>query len=606
MAKRKYKTDDELRELLEQSDEGSEEFIDFSSDDSVKDPGWNPSDSSHDEHEESVERIELLLRDMQEVEDREDAEEVMRRDAEEIIQGESENVHNRYIPQWTEYQGRHKIFPFTGKSGLQIDVSKNISPYETFCLFVDDEVMNLIVEQTNKYAEQKIQVTRMSRHNRLNKWVSTNKEEIKKFLGLVLWMGLVPLGSIAAYWSTRPIYQNSIAPKVMARNRFELLLRLIHFSDNQNILMANRLGKIQPLIDILHDKYQTVYVPGHDFVIDETLVPWRGRLVFRQYIPNKAHKYGVKVFKLCAINGYTWNTKIYSGKSETYDKTIGLGKSVCLELSEKLLNQGRTLYVDNFYTSYELALSLLDKNTHTVGTLRSNKKYMPKDVMCAKLKRGQFIAREEGNGIVVLKWLDTRDVRMLSTKHAPQMAQLERGNEQPRNDQPSTSRGPRQRNKEKPQVVIDYNKGKAGIDLSDQMSSYATTLRKGVKWYRKLAMEYLLGISLVNALVVYKAATNKNIQIRCFREQVVEAMLDLPKTAEHPKKNYNVHTLATKMDENNKKIRRTCHVCYGKLKESEGRLTARNKSKRVFTVCVDCPNQPFMCLECFGEKHKTN
>lgn len=84
MAKRKCSTD-ELREILEQSDDSLEEYMGFSSGDSVKDPGWNHSDSSHDEH------IEIVLRDMQQVEEREDAKEVEDSgDANEIIQGESE------------------------------------------------------------------------------------------------------------------------------------------------------------------------------------------------------------------------------------------------------------------------------------------------------------------------------------------------------------------------------------------------------------------------------------------------------------------------------------------------------------------------------------
>ena len=37
----------------------------------------------------------------------------------------------------------------------------------------------------------------------------------------------------------------------------------------------------------------------------------------------------------------------------------------------------------------------------------------------------------------------------------------------------------------KPQAVLDYNGGKQGIDLSDQLSAYDTCLRGSVKWYQK-------------------------------------------------------------------------------------------------------------------------
>ena len=44
------------------------------------------------------------------------------------------------------------------------------------------------------------------------------------------------------------------------------------------------------------------------------MIPWRGRLSFCQYIPGKVHKYGVKLYKLCTVKGYTWNLKVYCGK----------------------------------------------------------------------------------------------------------------------------------------------------------------------------------------------------------------------------------------------------------------------------------------------------
>ena len=65
-----------------------------------------------------------------------------------------------------------------------------------------------------------------------------------------------------------------------------------------------------------------MYIPGSVVTIDETMVPWQGRLSFKQYIPGKAHKYGVKIYKLAATNGYTWNYIIYTGQQ---DSMAGLG-----------------------------------------------------------------------------------------------------------------------------------------------------------------------------------------------------------------------------------------------------------------------------------------
>lgn len=153
--------------------------------------------------------------------------------------------------------------------------------------------------------------------------------------------------------------------------------------------------------------------------------------------------------------------KIYSGKSSSGLREVGLAKSVCEDLIIDLKGQGRTLYVDNFYTSYELARSMLDQKTHVVGTLRANKKHFPKEVMVAPIKKGEVVAREDPNGIVVLKWKDKRDVRMRSMKHAPIMVSTTDGARNP--EEPSTSRGAgrKRRATEKPLAVVEYNKGES-------------------------------------------------------------------------------------------------------------------------------------------------
>ena len=79
--------------------------------------------------------------------------------------------------------------------------------------------------------------------------------------------------------------------------------------------------------------------------------------------------------------------------------------------------------------------------------------------------------------------------------------------------------------KQKALAILAYNYGKTGIDRSDQMVSYATTIRKSIKWYRKLALHLLLGTTIVNAHIVYQKATNKKIEITKFRELFVTEWL---------------------------------------------------------------------------------
>ena len=71
----------------------------------------------------------------------------------------------------------------------------------------------------------------------------------------------------------------------------------------------------------------------------------------------------------------------------------------------------------------------------------------------------------------------------------------------------------------KPKVVLDYNKGRQGTDLSDRLSAYYTCLRRSIKRYEKVAFELIFEISIVKSYLIYKEndATD-NITILQFGE----------------------------------------------------------------------------------------
>jgi len=123
-------------------------------------------------------------------------------------------------------------------------------------------------------------------------------------------------------------------------------------------------------------------------------------------------------------------------------------------------------------------------------------------VVSAKLKKGEIIGRENEVGVVVSKWKDKRDVLMRSTYHTLDVVNTDKLNRKREEIQ-------------KPQCIIDYNAGKAGIDLSDQLAAYSSPVRKSVRWYHKVAIELLMGTSVVNALVVHN-----------WREALVQSLLE--------------------------------------------------------------------------------
>ena len=72
----------------------------------------------------------------------------------------------------------------------------------------------------------------------------------------------------------------------MCRNRFQLLLEFRHFSNSTNH-ENSKLRKIEPIVKHFNNVMNFQYNSGKDLVIDESLVLWRGRLLFQQYIKKR-------------------------------------------------------------------------------------------------------------------------------------------------------------------------------------------------------------------------------------------------------------------------------------------------------------------------------
>jgi len=465
--------------------------------------------------------------------------------------------------------------------GINPDILETLNdgtPYDFYSLFIDDEVLNLLVIETNRYARDLLSTPRGPK-SRLNKWVDVDTVEIKIFLGIVMWMGLNPLPTLASYWSKNELYQSHI-PKYMTRNRFELLLRTFHCSNNQTCPRGDRLYKVRGLVDMLVSKYKICNIPGENLCIDESVIPFVGRLSFRQYIKNKRHRYGIKIFKLCINDGYTVGFKIYAGQEAI--PGVAVSTKIVMELAADYLDEGRTMFTDNWYTSVSLANELLSRSTNLVGTLRSNRKFNPKDVINAKLKKGEIKSSQNENNIVIMKWKDKRDVLMLSTKHKDNLIE-------------TTNK--RAQKLFKPKMVMDYNKAKGFVDISDLRNSYHSPLRRSLKWYRKIAFEILLNTSLLNALTLFNTVTGNKMGVTEFRENIVQALLMKPNIPMIPKSTGGeIHKIV-----NSKRGR--CSNCYFEMVQQGGREHAQKITRKVLTKCPGCSKH--LCLDCFFKLHST-
>ncbi|XP_050479642.1 uncharacterized protein LOC126868351 [Bombus huntii] len=158
---------------------------------------------------------------------------------------------------------------------------------------------------------------------------------------------------------------------------------------------------------------------------------------------------------------------------------------------------------------------------------------------------------------------------------------------------------------DKPMVVVDYNRGKCAVDLSDQMIVYSTPRRRTLKWYIKLALELLLNTSISNAMILYKQATKTKIKVSDFRMVLAMHLIQC-----HSPEPLNILIRQRLRHEMQKKegqaylARKFCREYYKKNVKQLGSKIAKNRTKKVITYCPDCIDEPHLCLKCFNTVHR--
>ena len=183
----------------------------------------------------------------------------------------------------------------------------------------------------------------------------------------------------------------------------------------------------------------------------------------------------MKLFEVCeSLTGYIVGFQVYTGKadkmleSNVLDKDCTATTKLVFNLLEELdlLDKGYHLFMDNYYSSPELFSEMFFRQVYCCGTLRSNRKNVPKAVKDAKLKRGEAMFRRNGSSLVV-KWCDKRAVTMITTIHEATHI--------------LTKKKDRHGNRIlKPECIVEYTKYMSGVDLSDQyLTNYSPSRKSG-------------------------------------------------------------------------------------------------------------------------------
>lgn len=174
----------------------------------------------------------------------------------------------------------------------------------------------------------------------------------------------------------------------MSYNKFVLYNKFFHLNDNK-FNPDNKLDKIRNFYNYVKSKWNQYYSAGTHLTIDEGVAPFDGVSKYKQYMPAKPTKWGLKIYMLSdSMSDYILSAPLYTGNSEsTENYTIKLVMGILKDHYWK----GHRLFIDNFYCCPFLIKHLYFKDTFVTGTTRNNRKGLPKEfIEKLKLEDGEM------------------------------------------------------------------------------------------------------------------------------------------------------------------------------------------------------------------------
>ena len=183
----------------------------------------------------------------------------------------------------------------------------------------------------------------------------------------------------------------------------------------------------------------------------------------------------------------------------------------------KFLDKDHNIYMDNYYTSSELAEELYFRQTYCCGTVKMNRKDMPKTLAKANIQPLQSAFLHKGP-LLCLKWRGPKTkskkkpVTILSTIHAAKEVLTKK----------KDSHG---NHISKPQCVQEYTQNMSGVDISNQYMAFHVNLHKSMKWSRKLLF-HLFNMLLLNAFILNKKYGKTKLSKDDFLEHIANYLLE--------------------------------------------------------------------------------
>lgn len=472
---------------------------------------------------------------------------------------------------------------------------------DAFQLLFTEEIISIIVKETNKRAEMVISNWNKANPGKKFTWKDTCSDEVWAFVGLLLLGGVQRSKNehVDELWSNdhgRPIFRAT-----MSKNRMRSLLRFCRFDDadtRDTRLQVNKMAPINEIWNLFLARLQTCFIPGDALTVDEQLMPTRARCKFRQYMPNKPGKYGIKIFWCCdSKTAYPLKGEVYVGRQPGSASVTP--KNATKELVKRLvspwINSGRSVTTDNYFTDVELAEDLLGLRTTLVGTIRKNKRDIPQELQPCRLRTENSSIFAFDRQLTLVSYVPRKGkaVILLSSLHHDMRVSEEVH--------------------KKPEIIMYYNETKGGVDRMDQMVQTYSCKRKINRWPMAVFFN-IIDVAGIAAFIIWTTKNpqwndNKRCRRRIFLQQLGRSLVDahLNQRRQNPYAFQRGVRLAMS-------ILDTTIASPVKTKSADGKrrrchLCPRQRDRKVATTCSTChfsccpDHHEIICSSCLESTH---
>lgn len=354
----------------------------------------------------------------------------------------------------------------------------------------------------------------------------------------LLWLASLILAGIDQrpswkdYFTINPLLPQPIIFQLFSRKAWLDIWGYLHLDNDATYVPTNtgadHLKKFRTMYQILQNTFKTVWNPGAVVVVDEGMIPYRGKCPIRQFVPRKPDNTGIKYFAMVDNYGFLCHFTIYCGKTEDSPET-GLATSV-VDTMINQLQSPRLIVFDSYYNGVDTCDMLLETSHCFIGTTRKDRPSVLFDFLTTETSWASIANKSERKGmhtfiynpekrLTALVWEDTKTVYYLAnfgnpTKMEDKVKTYTTWNADGQPNRVLVT-------KKIPQISSLYRRFYHQVDVFDRNHSTYRPRHRVLKWYKAVFISFV-AFCTTNAWTFFKVRNSQKCTLKEFLLQLVE------------------------------------------------------------------------------------